>query len=296
MNLNQLYYFRKLAELEHYTNAAKELYITQPTLSDSMSALEEELGVPLFQRIGRNIRLTKHGHNFYHHVCNALRELEIGIENAKKHSTGVGGTLDIACIPTLCSYFLPNAIHEYKNNINPSSNFNVFSATSSYIVDGIKSKLYDIGFCSKVDNEPDLIFVPILAQKIILVVNKDHPLASTSYIELEELVKNYTTITYRDSLPIGKTIYNLLKGNVANTSFAYEDEISICGFISQNNSVAIVANTPFLKQFDNLHYIRTNAPCDARLIYMVYHKKNFACQISESFANYIIANKMDLPS
>ncbi|WP_241428017.1 LysR family transcriptional regulator [Clostridium saccharobutylicum] len=50
MNLNQLYYFKKLAQLQHFTQAAKELYITQPTLSGSISSLEEELGVELFRK------------------------------------------------------------------------------------------------------------------------------------------------------------------------------------------------------------------------------------------------------
>ena len=50
MNLPQLYYFRKLAEVQHYTEAAKALYITQPSLSDSIASLEKELGVSLFQK------------------------------------------------------------------------------------------------------------------------------------------------------------------------------------------------------------------------------------------------------
>lgn len=55
MNLQQLYYFRKLAEVQHYTEAAKALYITQPSLSDSISSLESELSVALFQKKGRGI-------------------------------------------------------------------------------------------------------------------------------------------------------------------------------------------------------------------------------------------------
>ena len=52
MNLQQLYYFRKLAEVQHYTKAAKALYITQPSLSDSIASLEHELSVSLFQKKG----------------------------------------------------------------------------------------------------------------------------------------------------------------------------------------------------------------------------------------------------
>ena len=65
MNLQQLYYFRKLAEVQHYTKAAKALYITQPSLSDSIASLEHELSVSLFQKKGRGVQLTKYGQEFY---------------------------------------------------------------------------------------------------------------------------------------------------------------------------------------------------------------------------------------
>ena len=54
MNLSQLNYFKKLAEVLHYTRAAQELFITQPTLSGAISSLEKELGAPLFERNGRS--------------------------------------------------------------------------------------------------------------------------------------------------------------------------------------------------------------------------------------------------
>ena len=64
MNLNQLHYFSKLAEVEHYTKAAEELGISQPTLSHAVGALETELGTKLFEKQGRNITLTKYGKIF----------------------------------------------------------------------------------------------------------------------------------------------------------------------------------------------------------------------------------------
>lgn len=76
MNLSQLYYFRKLAELEHYGKASEELFITQPSLSNSIGNLEKELGVPLFERVGRNVRLTSYGAEFNEHVCVALSEID----------------------------------------------------------------------------------------------------------------------------------------------------------------------------------------------------------------------------
>lgn len=86
MNLSQLYYFSKLADLQHYTRAAKELFITQPTLSGSISSLENELGVALFQKKGRNVELTKYGAEFLEYVNAALEQLDKGVAVMKSYS------------------------------------------------------------------------------------------------------------------------------------------------------------------------------------------------------------------
>lgn len=64
MNLKQLYYFKRLSETEHYTEAASSLCITQPSLSHAISELEKELGVALFARQGRNVKITQNGKRF----------------------------------------------------------------------------------------------------------------------------------------------------------------------------------------------------------------------------------------
>ena len=95
MNLPQLYYFRKLAEVQHYTEAAKALYSTQPSLSDYIASLEKELGVSLFQKKGRNIQLTKYGEEFYQYVSESLSILEHGISLIKEKSGHISGSIDI---------------------------------------------------------------------------------------------------------------------------------------------------------------------------------------------------------
>ena len=85
MNLNQLYYFQKVAQLQHYHQTAKELNISQPSLSRSIA--EEELGVSLFQKNGRNIELTKYGSIFLEHVNRIIDEIKIA-ENKMKSLAG----------------------------------------------------------------------------------------------------------------------------------------------------------------------------------------------------------------
>ncbi len=80
MNLQQIQYFKVIAELEHYTRAAEKLLISQPSLSYAMSELELELGAPLFRKVGRGVTLTKYGKSFLQHAERSLRELEEGKE------------------------------------------------------------------------------------------------------------------------------------------------------------------------------------------------------------------------
>lgn len=294
MNLQQLYYFRKLAEVQHYTEAAKALYITQPSLSDSIASLESELSVALFQKKGRGIELTKYGQEFYQYVNQALGVLEHGIAIMKEKSDSVTGTIDVGCIPTLIGDFLPDALDLYHEK-HPQVNFNIFQDKSIPVAEGVSAGDYDIGFCSMVENKEDLVFVPITYQELIVIVRNGHPLARYDSMELTAL-RDYTLSTYRDTIPIGKTIRKILKDKGLEAAYSYDDEISIAGRINRSSKAAIVADTPFLKQFDNLKKIHlTDVPLGTRMLYMVYSKKNFITAAVEAFANFMVANCLNLP-
>lgn len=294
MNLQQLYYFRKLAEVQHYTEAAKALYITQPSLSDSIASLEHELSVSLFQKKGRGIQLTKYGQEFYEYVNQALGILEHGIAAVREKSDSVTGTIDIGCIPTLLGDFLPNALDLYHEKC-PQVSFNIFHEKSIPVAEGVSAGTYDIGLCSMVENKDDLVFVPITYQELVVIVRNDHPLAVHDSIELTAL-KGYMLSTYRDTIPIGKTIRKILKEKGVEAAYSYDDEISIAGRINHSSKTAIVADTSFLKQFDNLKKIHlTDVPKDARMLYLVYSKKNFITAAVEAFANFMVAHCLNLP-
>ena len=294
MNLQQLYYFRKLAEVQHYTEAAKALYITQPSLSDSIASLEHELSVSLFQKKGRGVQLTKYGQEFYEYVTQALGILEHGIAAVREKSDSVTGTIDIGCIPTLLGDFLPNALDLYHEKC-PQVSVNIFHEKSIPVAEGVSAGTYDIGLCSMVENKDDLVFVPITYQELVVIVRNDHPLAVHDSIELTAL-KGYMLSTYRDTIPIGKTIRKILKEKGMEAVYSYDDEISIAGRINHSSKTAIVADTPFLKQFDNLKKIHlTDVPKDTRMLYLVYSKKNFITAAVEAFANFMGAHRLNLP-
>ncbi|BCQ44469.1 hypothetical protein ERHA55_19960 [Erwinia rhapontici] len=114
MNLKQLYYFKRLAEKEHYTAAASSLFITQPSLSHAISELEKELGVMLFAKQGRNIRITEEGTLFLPYVEKAIAELENGRAALQRLNGSQRETVNLAYIYTMGERVVPQLIERFS--------------------------------------------------------------------------------------------------------------------------------------------------------------------------------------
>ena len=107
MNLSHLHYFRELARVQHYTKAAHNLFISQPTLSHSIASLEEELGVKLFTKEGRTIKLTDEGALFAQYVEKSLDALEDGIGELEKRKGRLSGRVAWAPFNRCARRFCP---------------------------------------------------------------------------------------------------------------------------------------------------------------------------------------------
>jgi len=289
MNLSHLYYFCKLAELQHYTQAAQELYITQPSLSGAIACIEDELGIKLFQKRGRNVYLTKYGKEFYDYVSVALRELDKGIAVAKENAGLMGGSIDIGCISTIQGDYLPTVIRDFKTQKGPNIKFNIYQVQTNAIVKAIKADLYDIGFCTPLNNEHDLYFVPLLSQPLIAVVNDKHPLAVEQTLTFEKL-RDYQIISYQTEQPVGRNIQTLLKSHGLTADHSYSDEVTLCGLVRIEPSVAILLQTPSLQQFHDLHVINLpEVPHDFHIVHMVFKQNRYHIRAVESFIDFVAA-------
>lgn len=290
MNLSQLYYFCKLAELQHYTQASQELYITQPTLSGAINTLESELGIRLFQKRGRNVFLTKYGKEFYQYVTAALKQLDKGVETAKEHAGKMGGSIDVGSIHTIQGDYLPRVIKAFKEEKGSETVFNIHQAQTNTIISSILSEKWDVGFCSFVENIDELFFVPVLQQTLMAAVNKEHPLASKKSVTFDEL-RQYSLISYQADQPIGKSIKKLLTKNKLSASLIYSSEEAICGQLSIDETVAaILLHTPGVSIFPNLSILELpEVPVDFRIVHMVFNRKMYKERAVESFIDFVTA-------
>lgn len=288
MNLNQLYYFKTIARLEHFRLAAEKLNISQPSLSAAMANLEDELSVVLFEKNGRNIKLTNSGKIFLKYVENSLEILEEGIEkvtNTKKSS------ITIAYVFPLSTEYVPKIIKNFMNSGKGKEiEFSLKQELTSEIVAGIKNLKYDLGFCSKVESEKDIIFEPVIEQEIVLIVHKNHALAKKKEISLKN-IEGYDFITYVKDSGLGQFLNNIFKENKINlkVKFECENEQEIVGLVSQDFGISVVGKTPLLEHND-LIQIKINDLKEKRYIYLAYLKNKPLKPHIKKFLEYVKKN------
>ncbi len=287
MNLNQLYYFQTLAKLEHYTKASEQLYIAQPSLTHAMKELEQELGVTLFIKKGRNIQLSPEGKIFLEYVNQSLETLNIGINELKNHYKDNRSMIEIGVIPTIVNTYFAPIIKQ-----NPTLDIKFRTGKTLDIIKGVKNNLFDFGICSKVD-DPSLTYLPLLYEELVLITAKNHPLTQLKHITPHDIVQ-YPIITYQKEISIYQSIMDYLQDEHFHIAYELDDESSIASMVALDFGVAIVANNDLLKPFHNIEIVHLDIHQDSRIIYLVYNSHRKLSQTSQKFIDKMISNDLKI--
>lgn len=144
MNLYHLRYFVQLAHTRHYTRAAEQLCITQPSLSHAISQLENELGLPLFEKTGRNTELTRFGEQFLECAERTLSTLDEGVEELKRVSRGEG-LIRLGLLRTLGVDYVPDVVSRFlAANSGKKIRFTFETGMTNQLLDGLSERKYDM--------------------------------------------------------------------------------------------------------------------------------------------------------
>ena len=274
MNLSQLRYFRKLAEVQHFTRAAERLYITQPALSNSIKQLENELGVPLFEQYGRNVRLTKYGREFNEYVSEGLDVIDKGIQIAQEHANSLSGTIDIGTIFTVQSDYLPALLRTYRGIYGTQVDVRLYQGLTQGFLEKLEDGTYDVAICAYADNCPDIEFIPVLTQDLVAVLHEDNPLAQQEYISLDDLGKT-KIVTYRPETSIGSEVRDLISDLDLDIKQWCDEEITLGGEVAVNpDLLGLSLDTLGLSPFPQLKRVpfENNAGRGAHQVYLAYRK------------------------
>lgn len=141
MDLKQLQYFVACAQTGSFSDAAKILYSTQPSVSKVIKALEDALGIQLFERLPRGIRLTVQGQKVYHYACKIINEMDV-LENMA--ARGMTRWIRISLNPS--SWFANQFVDFYNKTYEKNYHFQVTTAGVRSVMERVRDYLDDIGF------------------------------------------------------------------------------------------------------------------------------------------------------
>lgn len=168
MNLKQLEAFARVAEAKSFSEAAKILYLTQPTVSAHVASLEKELGVCLLMRSTKEVSLTEEGEILYDYAMQML-ELEQQIRERFGSRKKEGAVLRIAASTIPSQYLLPEIMVRFRERY-PGVRLRVMETDSAGVVEQILSRRADIGFAGTVLEEKQCVYIPFYQDELVVII------------------------------------------------------------------------------------------------------------------------------
>lgn len=188
MEFRHLRYFLAVADALHFTKAAEGLPVSQPALSAQIKQLEQEVGVPLFDRVGRSVQLTRAGSIFREHARRALREIELAQVAIAEEEGLQRGTLTVGVVQTVNAYLVPEIVGRFST-LHPNMALRLDELSGPDIEAGVSSGLLDVGIGFVPVVSDHLEAQPLFEEDFVLVVASRHRFAKRRQLSLADLAE-----------------------------------------------------------------------------------------------------------
>jgi DNA-binding transcriptional LysR family regulator len=186
VDLRQLEIVRTVAETGSFTAAARLLHVSQSAVSRQVLLLEEELGEPVFVRLGRSVRLTPAGEallQLSHRVLNDIRETTTAIV---EHHKTLRGTINLAGGMTVCLHVFPALLQEYRRH-HPDVDIKLTTGGTPQLLERVRAGAVDVALLTLPVEGSDLAQVPVMREELLLVMHPSHALARARRIGPRDL-------------------------------------------------------------------------------------------------------------
>ena len=183
MELRHLRYFVALAECLNFTRAAERVHVTQSTLSHQIRQLEEEIGRPLFDRVGKRVVMTEAGEMFLGNATRALKEIDQGLGELKAELSQLKGEIRVGATHTFNLGFIPDCVAMFLGR-HPTAQVAVEELSAGDICDKVRAGGLDLGITYRPEGLSDLWFEPLYNEEMALVVSAEHPFARRKRIRM----------------------------------------------------------------------------------------------------------------
>lgn len=287
MEWQQLEYFRVVAKLQHFRKSAENLAISQPALSRSINKLEAELGVTLFDRTGRSVRLNKFGRIFLKRVENGLNEISIGIQEINQLKNPHTGTVSLAFLQTLGLTILPGIISNFHKQY-PHVEIQLYQNKAFDIINQLLNREIDLCLIGTFDANPKLKWYPLLDEELFLYVPANHRLATRTSVALSELSKD-SFIGFKKDAWMREVTNSFCEkaGFTPAVKFEGEDVSTLAGLVSSGLGITII---PAFRGISSkrIKQISISEPYCHREIGLAWLNGNTLSPSADLFRKYVI--------
>ena len=282
MDLRQLRYFLAVAGTQHMTRASEQLHVTQSTLSHQIRQMEQALGTPLFDRIGRGIRLTEAGEMFRGFAQRALTELESGVNALGELDSVLRGQLRVGVIHTINSSLVPPVISRFVAE-HSGVMVTVDEMSGIDIEEGIVSGLLDLGIGFAPATSADIVAERLFDEKIVLIAPRDAASAGRGTMRASELAGVKLALMsprFMTRRLIDAAYGQYIAGNVTLEMNSIESLLATvrCG------GVSTILNERALLDEGDLVKIAITHPGTVRTAALLWHRERYRSAAARRFA------------
>jgi DNA-binding transcriptional LysR family regulator len=286
MELTQLQYFLTVARLQHITMASKELNLTQPALSHAIAKLETELGIPLFNRNGRNIELNRYGAMFAQRVEQALQSIEKGVQEINEWSNPDAGVIYISYLNILGVDLVPALVRGYQLK-QPGVRFDLIQGNHGDINDHLEKGNSDLMITSRETAMEEHEWLVIRRMPLYIAVSAEHRFATRSSLSVAEL-SGEPFVGLKNNCGLKATILSRFEntGFILASTYDAEDLITVAGFIKAGLGVSVLPKTMGL-MLDGLAWIPVAEEGWEWEIGLKWRRDNYLSPAAKRFIQYV---------
>jgi len=186
MNLRDLTYILAVERYGSITRAAEACEVTQPTLSAQIGKLERELGIRIFERDGRGLRITDAGHTVLEHAKRVAGSVDDLVAAVQGHLDPLAGVLRLGLIPTLSPYLLPALLPRIQERL-PRVSLTVVEEQTVALLERVHSGTLDAAMIATEIDDPHVVAAPLFDEPLLVALSAQHPLAKRKAIEPREI-------------------------------------------------------------------------------------------------------------
>jgi LysR family hydrogen peroxide-inducible transcriptional activator len=280
-----------VAEAGNFTLAAEKSFVTQPTLSMQIQKLEEELGVQIFNRAKKPIRLTKVGSEILIQARKIISESKRMEDVVAQEKGFIGGDFTLGIIPTVMPTLLPMFLNTFLKSY-PKVNLKIEELTTENIIIKLEEGKIDAGICATPLKQEKIIERPLYYEPFVAYVPGNHRLAKSSQINIEDL-ENEDILLLQDGHCFKNQVLSMcslakigMNGRLNLKSGSFETLVNLA---NEGLGMTLVPylNANNLSEKNAQNIIHFPAPPPAREISIIYHKSQLKLQIIEALKESI---------